>query len=341
MIHLGSEVLGQYLKDGTYAVFDGKKEANSLAGLCCELLTEQIKTWPDLRQGYESLKGTRVREVHCKGFFVRIQHNPGRIKSTTADVGDSHINNRPCFLCLNNLPEAQKGILYRNAYLILCNPAPVFSSHLTISCLGHRPQAINESIETLLQLACDFGEHWITLYNGPRCGASAPDHLHFQAVPSGLTPIEKEIAEERNLSFVTKVDSVRISCADGLGRGVMILEGDDSTAIANVFSGILAVLKKALHTNEEPMMNIAGLYDNGIWRLIVFPREKHRPEAFFREGTDRILVSPAVVEMCGILVTPSEKDFERLNVSIVEGIYKEVSLKTNIMESILADPFFI
>jgi hypothetical protein len=319
----------------TYAVFDGSQNTENLSALCLELLTEQIKTWPDLRQGYESLKTIRVREVPCKGFSVRIQHNPGRIRSTAADVGDSHINSRPCFLCLNNLPEAQKGILYRNAYMILCNPAPVFSSHLTISHLDHRPQSIKENIETLLRLACDFGEHWALLYNGPRCGASAPDHLHFQAVPSGLTPIEKEITEERNLSFVTKVDSVRISFADGLGREVMILEGDDPPAIANVFSWILAVLKKALHTNEEPMMNIAGLYDNGIWRLIVFPREKHRPEAFFREGNDRILVSPAVVEMCGVIVTPSEKDFERLDASIAEGIYREVSLKAGIVERIL------
>jgi hypothetical protein len=319
----------------TYAVFDGSQNTENLSALCLELLTEQIKTWPDLQEAYKYLKNIKVRDLPCKGFSVRIQHNPGRIRSTAADVGGSHINSRPCFLCLNNLPEAQKGILYRNAYMILCNPAPVFSSHLTISHLDHRPQAINENVETLLQLACDFGVHWIMLYNGPRCGASAPDHLHFQAVPSGLTPIEKEIAEERNLSFVTKVDSVRISFADGLGREVMILEGDDPPAIANVFSWILAVLKKALHTNEEPMMNIAGLYDNGIWRLIVFPREKHRPEAFFREGNDRILVSPAVVEMCGVIVTPSEKDFERLDAPTVEGIYGEVSLKAGIVERIL------
>jgi len=322
-----------------YAAFAGDNNSTNLSGLCLELLSEQKKTWLQLREGYESLKNVRTREIPCDGFSVRIQHNPGRIRSTTADVGDNHISNRPCFLCLNNLPEAQKGILYRNAYLILCNPAPVFSSHLTISCLDHRPQAIVDHINTLLQLTGDFGDRWTVLYNGPKCGASAPDHLHFQAIPSGLMPIEKEILEEGNLTRITKADSVRISCAKGLGRETIILEGDDPLAVANVFSGMLAALKEVLYAEEEPIINIAGFYGNGKWRLLVFPRARHRPEAFFREGEDRVLVSPAVIEMCGIIITPVEKDFEKLDASTLDGIYREVSLKTDIAERVLASPF--
>jgi hypothetical protein len=322
-----------------YAAFDGSQNTKNLPGLCLELISEQIKVWPDLRQGYESLKNIRVREVLCNGFSVRIQHNPGRIRSTTADVGDNHINNRSCFLCLNNLPEAQKGILYRNAYLILCNPAPVFSSHLTISCLDHRPQAIVDHINTFLQLTGDFGDRRTVLYNGPKCGASAPDHLHFQAIPSGLMPIEKETLEEGNLIRITKADNVRISCAKGLGRETIILEGDDPLAVANVFNGILAALKEVLYAEEEPMINIAGFYDNGKWRLLIFPRTKHRPEAFFREGEDRVLVSPAVIEMCGVIIAPVGKDFEKLDASTLDGIYREVSLKTDIVERVIASPF--
>ena len=125
---------------------------------------------------------------------------PGRIKSTLADVGEKSVAERACFLCPPNLPEEQKGILYRKDYLILCNPMPVFSSHFTISHLDHRPQELAGTVATLLTLLCDFGPGFLILYNGPGCGASAPDHLHFQAVPSGLMPIEGEIRATQRAS---------------------------------------------------------------------------------------------------------------------------------------------
>ncbi|MCX5815742.1 MAG: DUF4922 domain-containing protein [Proteobacteria bacterium] len=319
-----------------YAAFAGDNNSTNLSGLCLELLSEQKKTWLQLREGYESLKNVRIREIPCDGFSVRVQHNPGRIRSTMADVEGKAINGRPCFLCLNNLPEGQKGIFYRNLYLILCNPAPVFPSHLTISRLNHHPQAIAEHIDTLLRLAGDFGDRWTILYNGPKCGASAPDHLHFQVIPSGQMPIEKECLEEKNLTVITGVDGVYILRARDLGREIIIIEGDDPAYIASVFKEILAAMKKVLHTDEEPMVSIAGFYKKERWRLLVFPRAKHRPDAFFKKDNYRVVVSPAVIEMGGVIVTPVESDFERLDASDVEGIYREVSLKAGIVDSILA-----
>ena len=197
----------------------------SLPELCLELLSEQKKTWPDLREGYESLKDVRERDLPCRGFSVRLQYNPGRIKSSLADVSEKNVNERRCFLCLDHLPEGQKGILYRSEYLILCNPMPVFSSHFTVSHLDHRLQAIAEHIDTFLQLMADFGSGWTVLYNGPKCGASAPDHLHFQAAPSGQMPIEKEIREEKRLTLMKQVDGVLLYRVRDLGREVIILEG--------------------------------------------------------------------------------------------------------------------
>ena len=320
------------LNQKTYTTFDGGERMRSLPGLCLELLSEQKKTWLDLRNGCESLKDVRERDVPCRGFSVRLQYNPGRIRSSLASVGEKNPAERRCFLCLDHLPESQKGILYRGEYLILCNPMPIFSSHYTVSHLEHRRQAITERIGTLLQLIAEFGSGWMVLYNGPKCGASAPDHLHFQAGPSGQMPVEKEVREEKRLARMTKIDSVLLYRVRDLGREVVILEGDDPIAVEGAFKGFLNALKKVLLIDEEPMTNIAGFYEERKWRLVIFPRRKHRPDAFFREGNARVVVSPGLIDMGGVLVTPVKKDFERLDAAAVEGIYGEVSLEASAVE---------
>ena len=214
---------------------------------------------------------------------------------------------------------------------------PVFSSHFTVSHLDHRLQAIDENIDTFLQLIADFGSGWMVLYNGPKCGASAPDHLHFQAVPSGQMPIEKEIREEKRLILMTQIDGVLLYRVRDLGREVIILEGDDPMAGEGAFKGFLNALEKVIHIDEEPMVNIAGFYkerkwEERKWRLVIFPRQKHRPDAFFREGDARVVVSPGVIDMAGVVITPVEKDFEQLDAAAVEGIYREVSLEGKTVE---------
>jgi hypothetical protein len=371
--HNGRDTL---LKQKTYTTFDGRKSLKSLPELCLELLSVQKREWLDLWKGCESLKSVRERDLSCRGFSVRLQYNPLRIKSSTADVGNKNVKEQQCFLCLDHLPDAQKGILYRGDYLILCNPMPVLSPHFTISHLDHRRQAIDEHIDTLLQLMADFGSDWTVLFNGPKCGASAPDHLHFQAVPSGQIPIEKEIRGEKRLTLMKQADGVLLYRVRDLGREVIILEGDDPMAVGGTFKRFLNALKKVLlvptardhglwprenapscgrdvaphgrgkedhrlytggSINEEPMVNIAGFYEErkweeSKWRLLIFPRRKHRPDAFFREGDARVVVSPGVIDMGGVLITPVEKDFERLDEAAVEGIYKEVSLEGETVE---------
>jgi ribosomal protein S18 acetylase RimI-like enzyme len=329
---IGYKKLGKntLLTQKTDVTFDG---GQNLSELCLELLSEQKKSWPDLRKGYELLKDIRERDLPCKGFSVRLQYNPRRIKSSLADVSKENVNERRCFLCLDHLPEGQKGILLRSDYLILCNPMPVFSSHFTVSHLDHRLQVIAEHIDTFLQLMADFGPGWMVLYNGPRCGASAPDHLHFQAAPSGQMPIEKEICEGERLTLMKQVDNVLLYRLRDLGREVIILEGDDPMPLEAAFKSFLNGLKKALLIDEEPMINIAGFYEERRWRLVIFPRKKHRPDAFFREGDARIVVSPGVIDMGGLLITPIEKDFDRLDAAAVEGTYGEVSLDGETVET--------
>jgi len=332
---IGYKKLGRstLLSQKTDTTFDGGESLKSLPELCLELLSRQKKAWPNLGEGYESLKDVRERDLPCKGFSVRLQYNPRRIKSSLADVSEKNVNERRCFLCLDHLPEGQKGILLRSDYLILCNPMPVFSSHFTVSHLDHRLQVIAEHIDTFLQLMADFGPGWTVLYNGPRCGASAPDHLHFQAAPSGQMPIEKEIREGKRLTLMKQVDNVLLYHLRDLGREVIILEGNEPMAVGIAFKGFLNVLKKVLLIDEEPMMNIAGFYEERRWCLVIFPRRKHRPDAFFREGDARVVVSPGVIDMGGLLITPIEKDFDRLDAAAVEGIYGEVSLDGKTVET--------
>jgi hypothetical protein len=314
-----------------YDTFKGTQYPGRLPGLCLELLARQKEAWPLVAAGYDALRYVRERELKCRGFSVHVQHNPGRIKSTLADVGEKSVAGRACFLCPVNLPGEQKGILYRNSYLILCNPMPVFSSHFTISHLDHRPQDLAGTVATLLDLVCDFGPGFLILYNGPRCGASAPDHLHFQAVPSGLMPIEREIRAEQRASGKW-VGGVSVHQPRGLGREVVILEGPEPAAVGDALHALVQGLKDVLLTDLEPMMNLICIREEHTYRVLVFPRAKHRPDAFYLEGNGCLAISPAVVEMGGIMVTPLEKDFERLDSACVEQIFNEVSLPAATVE---------
>ena len=320
------------LRDRIFATFDGEEDAPSLEESCRGLLSEQQTTWRELRQAYASLRGTRYRDIACDGFSIRLLFNPGRAVNTTAAVSPEEIGERPCFLCVANLPVEQKCILYRREFLILGNPRPVVPFHLTIAHVSHRPQTMAVHTETFLRIAADLGPGFTTLYNGPRCGASAPDHLHFQAVPSGQMPIEKEIHGRKGFTPTvsrTRVTDVSVRRLAGLGREVILIEGDDVPRLAAAFRDyahdLADVSTPPGGPAGEPMMNATASFDGRIWRLLVFPRRAHRPAAFYRDDDARLLVSPAVMEMAGIIVTPAERDFDRLDAAAIESLYREVS----------------
>ena len=304
---------------------NGAHQAN-LHELCLAFLVEQKNSWPELKQAYEALDNIRSRYVYCNGFSVRLIFNPGRAINTTAAVSPQDIRKRPCFLCPSNLPEKQKGILYRDEYLVLGNPRPAVPLHMTISHLDHLPQEIIAHTDTFLKITADLGANWTTLYNGPGCGASAPDHLHFQAIPSGQMPIEDELDDRKMPVPFDHNQAIRLYRGVGLGRDVLSLEGNDASMIANAFKEYMEKLKKVSASREEPMVNIVCKFNKDTWRLMIFPRRVHRPPVFFKEGDERIVVSPAVMEMAGIIVTPVERDFDRLDAAAIESIYREVSL---------------
>ncbi|MCX6121085.1 MAG: DUF4922 domain-containing protein [Ignavibacteriales bacterium] len=307
----------------------------TLPNLCSELFTQQQSAWQQMAEGYASLEFVRVREIICTRFAVLVQFNPKRIVSTGANIDPASINKRKCFLCRENLPEEQQGILYRNDYLILCNPVPIFPRHFTISSMRHTPQDFKSSVDAMLDLARDLSPHFTIFYNGPECGASAPDHLHFQASPRLAIPVERDAVNvQRRKRFYYK-DHVAGSTLMHYGRMVLIIESTDKNQLLAFIHTLFVEWKNLLHITKEPMVNIFCSYQENIWRFIIFPRQKHRPDIYFKETVDRVLISPAAVDMGGLIVTPLEKDFLHIDAKLIEDIFAEVSEKQEIVDNIL------
>lgn len=319
-----------------HSAFDETSPPRTLSGSCLDLVEDQKRSWPMLGCAYDALEKILERQVTCSGFSVRVQHNPARITSTLAEVTNGDTKGRACFLCSANLPAGQTGILYRGCYLILPNPMPVLPFHCTVASISHEPQAIGGRIGDFLALMVDLGPDWTVLYNGPRCGASAPDHFHFQIVPSGRMPIEMELRDSKRLIPSGQLEGVHLFRASGLGRQAVVLEGGEPGAMEHVFDAFLESLTDSIPGQGEPMMNIAGFFSEEHLSLVVFPRRKHRPDSFYKPGDEQIAVSPAVLEMGGILVTPVRRDFGRVDRLFVEATFAEVSLDPEQVEKTLA-----
>ena len=318
-----------------FAVYPGDEEPAPLADLTAHLLEQQKQSWSALAEGYAALESARVREIHGDGWMVRVQFNPRRIVSTGAKLDPESIRKRPCFLCLDHLPPEQQAILYRDDYLILCNPAPIFPGHLTIAHRLHLPQSLPENLPLFLRLAADFGPRMVVFYNGPQSGASAPDHLHFQAAPAGLLPVEAEVLEPRNREIVRRWDGVSLRRTRGLGRGIVVLEGNDVEEVVLAFGELIGALRRLNASADEPLLNLFGAHTGKGWCLILFPRLKLRPAAYFREGAERLLISPGAVDMGGVLITPREADFLALDRDVVRGIFGEVAFDDAAVDALI------
>ncbi|MBN1398173.1 MAG: DUF4922 domain-containing protein [Bacteroidetes bacterium] len=324
-----------FISKKTYAVFNKAGSSGSLAELCNTLLEQQKKDWPQLDEGYNALASVRLRNICCDGFSAAVQFNPGRIKSTAADLDRKTVRERKCFLCPENLPELQKGILYRNEYLLLCNPAPIFDRHLTFSSISHVPQRLESNLEILLNLAKDLNPEYTVFYNGPRCGASAPDHFHFQASPRCALPVERDAVDMKRRKPLYYNKHVAGCILLNYGRTVLIIESTDKPRLLEFISDLLKTWKRNQNIEDESMMNILCSYQEDLWRLIVMPRSKHRPYVFSLEEEKRVVVSPAAVDMGGLIIMPREKDFILADAKLIENIYSEVTEPPEMIERIL------
>ena len=290
------------------------------------LLQQQKGVWEMLRNGYATLGTVRTREFEFDGFKIKVQFNAGRMISTVAKVDATSIKERKCFLCTENLPPAQKGIPRDGDYLVLCNPFPIFEEHFTISCLRHTPQLIRDSFPAFLNITRDLGSRYMVLYNGPRCGASAPDHLHFQAGNRAAVPLDAEFDTFKQGQAEKLFDNgrLRVWSSEKCLRRFITFESADASLLERAFAAAYDAFAAGGATGEEPMLNLLGFYGNGEWRIHAFPRAKHRPAFYFKEGDEKLLISPAAVELGGICTTPREEDFSKVTREHLVQMYQEV-----------------
>jgi ATP adenylyltransferase/5',5'''-P-1,P-4-tetraphosphate phosphorylase II len=296
------------------------------------LLLQQKKTWQLVDKGYSTLQSVRTRTFDFDRFQIKVQFNPGRLTSTAAKVDPNSIRERKCFLCMENLPPAQRGIRQGEDYLLLCNPFPIFPEHFTIPSLQHTPQRVLSSFGTLLDVTREIGSRYAVFYNGPKCGASAPDHLHFQAGNRSYLPLDTE-HESLKLDPANRLFESGCLRAYAVGnylRQFISFESSDAVCLQRAFAALYEVLHRQYGTNgDEPLLNIFGFFTQGQWRIVFFPRVRHRPSFYFKEGPEQLLVSPAAVEMAGVCTTPREQDFERITREHLVEMYNEVCVSAD------------
>lgn len=288
-----------------------------------DLLARQLATWETARHSYEALAGVRVKELNVRGVPYKVQFNPARIVSSGAKVDAKSIRERRCFLCAANRPAEQEGIPFLGHYELLVNPFPIFPRHLTVPETEHIPQLIGHRFADMLELARELTDFTV-FYNGPRCGASAPDHAHFQAGNRGFMPIEADW-RTRIGETVVQTDRATLYSLDDAPRTTLVIDTDDADEACCFFQAICHALPVP-EGDQEPMMNILALYDSSRWTIFVFPRAKHRPACYTAEGDARLLSSPASVDLGGVFITPVEQDFLKITADDVAQILSEVCL---------------
>lgn len=288
-----------------------------------DLLARQLATWETARHSYEALTGVRVKELNVRGVPYKVQFNPARIVSSGAKVDAKSIRERRCFLCAANRPAEQEDIPFLGHYELLVNPFPIFPRHLTIPETEHVPQLIGHRFADMLELARELTDFTI-FYNGPRCGASAPDHAHFQAGNRGFMPIEADW-RTRIGETVVQTECATLYSLDDAPRTTLVIDTDDADEACRFFQTIYHALPVP-EGDQEPMMNILALYESSRWTIFVFPRAKHRPACYTAEGDARLLSSPASVDLGGVFITPVEQDFLKITADDVAQILSEVCL---------------
>jgi len=302
------------------------------------LLNMQLEVWQSLKENFKSLSSVKEKSFLFNGFRIKVQYNLARIRSTSADVSEEAVNNRQCFLCVENLPAEQKGILLLNEYLLLCNPYPIFSKHFTITSLQHKPQGIQKSFKEFLAIAKLLSIKYTLIYNGPQCGASAPDHLHFQAGEKLRIPVFDDVQQLKNErgKILFEEDENTISAIDDGLRTIILIESMNKDQLADSFQKFYGCYTELTGSTTEPMMNMLCNYDDEFgFSLIIFLRSRHRPEYFYMNDERKILVSPAAIDLGGVLIAPREEDFNKTNGKLLQDIFREVSLNKELF-SLLA-----
>ena len=293
----------------------------------------QLEKWEAARQRYHDLRSAKTRELVVGTYSIQVQWNPARMVSTGAKMDQKTIAERPCFLCEKNRPKEQIKKEVDGQYELLVNPFPILQQHFTIPSLKHQPQRILDSYGEIHKLLEEYPEMMV-FYNGPQCGASAPDHAHFQAGTSGLLPLQKSWQRlSRNLTpLISLNDDEDISLIDEYPCTALLIRSRSQYGDEQLFRRLYEALPA---TEPEPMMNIVSWRSNDDFLSVVFPRTKHRPDCYYKEGNEQFIISPGALDMAGLIITPRQEDYERLTPEIALGILDEITLKGEPLQQLI------
>lgn len=303
-----------------------------------KFIKDQLSVWPLAAANFRALKSARTRQLEVDGLLCTVQCNPRRILSSTADTTPQAIAARKCFLCADNRPaeqfhlkfEGRKGRMYN----IQVNPYPIFPGHLVIVREEHIPQAIWHHFPDMLDFAMKYRDYTV-FYNGPGSGASAPDHLHFQAVPRLSMPLERAVD-----AYLDKPGEVLASVKDatlyryaGFAEGVFALKATTSKSMAKLFYRLLDCTDK-VEGDIEPKFNLFAYCRDGEYRAFVTLRAAKRSHHYYSDGPDHLTISPGAADMAGFFVAPFEEDFEKVTSADLEEMLSEVSISREEREMI-------
>ena len=295
-----------------------------------KFIKDQLSVWQLASSNFRALKTAPSREVDVFGLKCRIQYNPRRVISSTADTSPAAIASRKCFLCADNRPKEQfhlgfEGRKGRN-YHIQINPYPIFRGHLVIVRDEHIPQEIWHHFPEMLDFAARYKDY-LVFYNGPSSGASAPDHLHFQAIPKHNLPLEDVVDEflDHPGEPLATVKDASLYKFDGYARGVFALKATTSKSLAKLFYRLLDCTDRG-KGEEEPMFNLYAYVKNGEYRTIVVMRSAKRSHHFYSEGADHLTISPGAADIAGLFVAPFREDYDKADTALLEELLSEVCI---------------
>lgn len=294
----------------------------------------QLEMWEDARHRFRDLKHVEVRQLSDQ---LKVQFNPARIVSTGAKIDKHTLGERPCFLCERNRPKEQMTKQIDDHFQLLVNPFPILPVHFTIPATKHQPQSIYRHYGEMHRLLSLHSELMV-FYNGPKCGASAPDHLHFQAGTSGVLPLQTNWQRlSRNLTDVISLtDEEKISVLRDFLVPAFVIISKSEDSDEELFHRLYRSMPMR-GDESEPMMNIIAWRKGDEFISVVIPREKHRPDAYFAEGEAQMMVSPGALDMAGLIITPREEDFSKINLDKATALLRECGISTEKMEAIVSN----
>ncbi len=293
----------------------------------------QLEVWTDARHRFRDLKHVETRQLSDQ---LKLQWNPARIVSTGAKIDKKTLGERPCFLCDKNRPKEQMSKQIDEKFHLLVNPFPILPVHFTIPARKHQPQLIYKNygeIHRFISLHSDL----MVFYNGPKCGASAPDHLHFQAGTNGILPLQTNWQRlSRNLTDIISLnDEEKISVVSDFIVPAFVIISKSAESDEALFRRLYKAMPQR-GDETEPMMNIISWRKGEEFISVVIPREKHRPEAYFAEGDAQFVVSPGALDMSGLIITPREEDFRKLTEEKALSLLQECGVSEEKMNAIIA-----